>query len=849
MFHDKRLLVTLTMLGLSAWLSAPVRAQDATPALKPPVAVAPAVAEADVPLEAVVTAAEAVVTEAAAAVETAAADTVAAAEEVVTEAAATVETAATDTVAAAEEVVTEAAAAAEEAITEAAAVETAATDTAEEAAPVEEGESIEHQMLFLVLQIGLILFAAKLVGNAAVAVGLPSVIGELAAGIIIGPYALGSIGIGTLFPNGIFPLPTDPTSTIPVTPALYGFCTVASIILLFLSGIETNFKMFLRYAFSGSLVGLGGVIFSFLFGDLCAMYLLPKFIAGYENLTVFHPACLFMGIMSTATSVGITARILSERKVMDSPEGTTTMAAAVIDDVLGIIVLAIGLGVIASESSGGGASGVQWSKIGGIALKAFGIWLGGTIIGLLAARRISFLLKLFQSPVAIAIMAFGLSMVVSAFFQSMGLSLIIGAYVMGLALSRTDIRHIIEENLQPLYTFLVPVFFCVMGMMVNLTAISSKPVLLFGAIYTVLAILAKVLGCALPSLFCGFNFRGSMRIGVGMIPRGEVALIVAGIGLSSGYLTSDIFSIGILMTLVTTVISPPMLVGLFKSPKPGVRHVPSPEATSRPLTYSLPNAETAQLLLDKLIAAFRSEGFFTAMLNLNPNEEIWQITRDSDDIVVSRQGKDLLFNCTPHEEAFIATALLDVTAELSSLASSLSMPIATTSVARKVLDPDSALPRNADSELSRYIRNFLYVPRLRAASKEEAIRKITDLFAQKGLLDDGAKAAEDILKREALMSTGLEHGIAIPHARTDLVNGLIGALAVFPDGIPNYSTVDGSAVKILVITLSSKSVHTPHLRLIAHISQVLNEEGRKKLLEAKTEAEMLNVLTSAKASA
>ena len=801
MFHDKRLLVTLTMLGLSAWLSAPVRAQDATPALKPPVAVAPAVAEADVPLEAVVTAAEAVVTEAAAAVETAAADTVAAAEEVVTEAAA----------------------AAEEAITEAAAVETAATDTAEEAAPVEEGESIEHPMLFLVLQIGLILFAAKLVGNAAVAVGLPSVIGELAAGIIIGPYALGSIGIGSLFPNGIF--------------------------LLFLSGIETNFKMFLRYAFSGSLVGLGGVIFSFLFGDLCAMYLLPKFIAGYENLTVFHPACLFMGIMSTATSVGITARILSERKVMDSPEGTTTMAAAVIDDVLGIIVLAIGLGVIASESSGGGASGVQWSKIGGIALKAFGIWLGGTIIGLLAARRISFLLKLFQSPVAIAIMAFGLSMVVSAFFQSMGLSLIIGAYVMGLALSRTDIRHIIEENLQPLYTFLVPVFFCVMGMMVNLTAISSKPVLLFGAIYTVLAILAKVLGCALPSLFCGFNFRGSMRIGVGMIPRGEVALIVAGIGLSSGYLTSDIFSIGILMTLVTTVISPPMLVGLFKSPKPGVRHVPSPEATSRPLTYSLPNAETAQLLLDKLIAAFRSEGFFTAMLNLNPNEEIWQITRDSDDIVVSRQGKDLLFNCTPHEEAFIATALLDVTAELSSLASSLSMPIATTSVARKVLDPDSALPRNADSELSRYIRNFLYVPRLRAASKEEAIRKITDLFAQKGLLDDGAKAAEDILKREALMSTGLEHGIAIPHARTDLVNGLIGALAVFPDGIPNYSTVDGSAVKILVITLSSKSVHTPHLRLIAHISQVLNEEGRKKLLEAKTEAEMLNVLTSAKASA
>ena len=389
-----------------------------------------------------------------------------------------------------------------------------------------------EEMMFLVLQIGIIIFAAKIGGSIASLFKLPSILGELGAGILIGPWALGGIPVDGIFPNGLFngaalkainAAASGPAKEMfgtiagggnifdATSPALYGIATLASIILLFLSGLETNLKMFLKYSFVGSLVGLGGVIFSFAFGDFCAVILLPKFFPSiFGNLAhmpfgqaVMQAAPMYMGIMSTATSVGITARILSERKKMDSEEGVTIMAGAVIDDVLGLIVLAIGNGVIAatiaSSASAEGATGVPWGKIGMVAVKAFGVWLGATLIGVMVARKISWLLKLFKSSQAIATLAFGLSMILAGFFEFMGLAMIIGAYVMGLALSRTDLKHMIQETLAPVYTFLVPIFFCVMGMMVNMDALMSKPVLIFGGIYTVLAIFAKVIGCALPN--------------------------------------------------------------------------------------------------------------------------------------------------------------------------------------------------------------------------------------------------------------------------------------------------------------------------------------------------------------
>ena len=692
-----------------------------------------------------------------------------------------------------------------------------------------------HKMTMLAIQMGVILFAARFGGMLAEKIKLPAVLGELASGILIGPYALGGIALGSFFSGGVFPAVEG--AAFPVTPELYGFCTVASIVLLFLSGVETDMKLFVRYSLAGTLVGVGGVIGSFILGDLCAVLLMPR-ILGTGPIGFLSPAALFLGIMGTATSVGITARILSERKCIDSEEGVTTMAGAVIDDVLGIIVLAIGLGVISAQGAGG--TGVDWGRIGMIAAKAFGIWLGATAAGVLAARKISGLLKLFKNPLPIAIMSFGLALMLSGFFESMGLAMIIGAYVMGLALSRTDIRYVIHENLSPIYAFMVPMFFCVMGMMVDLGQIVRPPVLIFGAIYTVLSIIAKIVGCSIPALFCGFNGMGALRIGAGMVPRGEVALIVAGIGLSSGFLKPDVFGIGILMTLVTTLVAPPMLVSLYGNGKSGLRHPKSADETSRPVSFKMPSAQAAELMCEKLIEAFRTEGFFTHVLS--HEDAIWQVRRDDVEIGMQRVEEELRFECSPREESFIATAILEVSADLTHLANELSKPIKTAAMMHRVGETGGEARPRAEADVARYIRQFVFVPRLGAGTRDEILKELVARLFEKGLLADEETAMQAILEREVVMSTGLECGVAIPHARTDVVASLVGVLAVVHGGIADYPTLDGSAVNIVVLTLSPKNANTPHLRVVSHLGKVLDADGRERLLAARTESAMMDVL-------
>ena len=195
---------------------------------------------------------------------------------------------------------------------------------------------------------------------------------------------------------------------------------------------------------------------------------------------------------------------------MSIPEGVTILAAAVLDDVIGIVLLAVVVGVAKVGSS---ASGVAWGAIGFIALKAFGFWLVSTVIGILIAPKIVKCLKMFESMDMIAVVSFGLALFLSGLSEMAGLAMIIGAYVMGLSLSQTDIAHEIRENLHGVYRFFVPIFFAIMGMMVNFSAM--KGVLVFGLIYTVVAFAGKIFGCGLPALLSGFNIKGALRIGAG----------------------------------------------------------------------------------------------------------------------------------------------------------------------------------------------------------------------------------------------------------------------------------------------------------------------------------------------
>lgn len=516
------------------------------------------------------------------------------------------------------------------------------------------GETMAHRMTILVLELAVIILVARAGGHLFTRyLKQPAVLGELCAGMLIGPYALGSIELPVL--GQLFSLPH---SVLPVSPELYGIATVASIVLLFLAGLETDISLFLRFSIAGSVVGIGGVAGSFLLGDLLAVWfgLAPH---------ALHPSALFLGAISTATSVGITARILSERRKLDSPEGVTILAAAVIDDVLGIIILAIIVGI--AKLGGEPGEGIDWGAIGVIGAKAFGFWIVCTTLGLLLARRISALLKWFRSPELIASLSLGLALFLGGLSEMAGLAMIIGAYIMGLALSRTDVKHELHERLHGVYQFLVPIFFCVMGMLVDFRAMRGA--LLFGAVYTVAAVAAKVIGCGIPALAMRFNMRGAMRVGIGMLPRGEVALIIAGIGLATHTIGAEVFGVSIMMTLVTTLVAPPLLIRVFDG-APGITQTGgAEEGREKRLTFSFPNAAVTDFVLARILQIFRDEAFFVH--RIDPGLPIYQLRRDEVVLTIFEEGATVVVETPPQHEQLVSFIIAEEFLELEEMFESL----------------------------------------------------------------------------------------------------------------------------------------------------------------------------------
>jgi Kef-type K+ transport system membrane component KefB len=417
-----------------------------------------------------------------------------------------------------------------------------------------------EQIMRLVIQLAAILIAAKLAGELFERfLKMPAVLGELAAGIVIGPFALGGVDfpfVGALFehvPALSHEEDLNPIAHIPEP--LWAIAQVGSIVLLFIAGLETDLRQFLRYARPATLVAIGGVVLPFVFGDVLTV------VFGYAE-SFGDVKALFIGAVMTATSIGITVRVMSDLRRLGTPEGVTILGAAVLDDVVGILILTV---VVALANTGD----VSVGSIGFIAFKTIGFWLALTGIGILASKHIARLLqslKVSGAPVALSL---ALALLAAGLAESFGLAMIIGAFSIGLALSDTDLAHNLEKPLMAVYAALVPIFFVVMGMLVDLSAMGG--VIGFGVLLTALAVIGKVAGSGLPALLVGFNRRGSWRVGVGMLPRGEVALIMAGIGVSNGVLDSDLYGVAIFMTIVTTALAPPILAFSFKSGESGLR--------------------------------------------------------------------------------------------------------------------------------------------------------------------------------------------------------------------------------------------------------------------------------------
>ena len=691
----------------------------------------------------------------------------------------------------------------------------------------------------LAIQLGIIILLARLFGSFAASLRIPSLMGELVAGIVFGPYALGSIPLPG-FPHGLFPLCVS-TPGIPLDPLLYAVATIGSVVLLFQSGLETDVRTFFRYSLAGTVVGMGGIVFSFVCGAAVGRYAL--------GWSFMDPRTLFLGILCTATSVGISARILSEHKAMGSPEGVTIMAAAVIDDVLGIVCLAVVVGVAGVELRGGS---MDWGAIGSIAGRCVAIWLGVTALGLALSRRLANALKRFHAPAALPTMALGISLLVAGLFEKAGLAMIVGAFVTGLSLSRTDVAFRVRTALQPVAAFFVPAFFVAMGMLVDARVLADPTVVGVGLLFALMATIGKVVGCAAPSLTMGFTPIGALRVGIGMVPRCEVVLVIAGIAATTlmkdpaggaspvPIFDSRLFGIAVIMPLVTALVAPPLLGAALRAPGKGVRH--ERRETGRVETsFDFRSEPVAVFALNQIVELLQHDGF--ACSTVARGVRVVQFRKDKTSFSLELKGARFVFSSSEEDVPLIRTSLYESVVELHRSLSELRQLVAPGAV-RDAMTTDGAAPvakatqrrehGRGEFPLAKVVTPRNIVVGLKAKDKGAVIDELLDVIERSAPLRDRALCRRDVLERDAIASTFQENGIALPHARTDGTSVFATAIGISPEGI-EYDCEGGKA-NLVILSLCPKEQPGPYLQFIARMARALSDKGRRETIMAAQDA-------------
>jgi Kef-type K+ transport system membrane component KefB len=401
-----------------------------------------------------------------------------------------------------------------------------------------------------------IFVAAKLASEALTRLKQPAVIGELLVGVLIGPYALGWVGRPDAALVDLFH-GDEAVAAEALQLTLHTLSELGVIVLLFFVGLETRLADVLRVGRRAGSVAVAGVV--------------VPFGLGYGLLTLLgNPSleAIFVGTALVATSVGITARVLSDLGRLDSLEARIILGAAVIDDILGMLLL----GVVA----GLGVSGqVSYLSIAAIALEAVGFVALVALVGSRVVRRYSVhldTLRLEDAPFAVAIaVCLGLAIVAA----TIGLAGIIGAFLAGMAFAEARERYALEIQALPLYRFLVPFFFVVTGAQVDWRLFLDPGVVGLALGVTVLAIVGKLVGCG--GAAWGLGRTRTAIIAVGMAPRGEVGLIVASLGRSLSAIDDRMYSVVVIMSVLTTLVVPPVLAALYRGAAPA-----PPEAEEEP---------------------------------------------------------------------------------------------------------------------------------------------------------------------------------------------------------------------------------------------------------------------------
>jgi len=380
-----------------------------------------------------------------------------------------------------------------------------------------------HGPVDLLLQLFAIFVSAKVVGEVFERFHVPSVLGEILAGAVLGPFALGWI---------------RPSDTI------HSLAEVGVIFVLFSAGLETRPRDLIRVGGKAVQVAVAGIVVPFILGF------------GYMKLRGDNSSeAVFVGAAMVATSVGITARVLGDLRVLSSQAAKIIMGAAVFDDILGMLLLA----VVAGLAAGGG---LEWLHLSVLTAEAVGFALFMIFVAPKIVRRIEPRVARFSTQSSSLIVALSICLFLSWLAAKIGMAAIIGAFFAGMMFA----DHAEEWNLLPrvggITEFLAPFFFFAIGTQLDVKLFGNG-VLAAAIIVSVLAIISKVIGCGLPMWRDGWPT--AFKVGIGMLPRGEVALIVALVGLQSGIVLQSTYAIVVFMTAVTTLIAPPVLRYLFRN--------------------------------------------------------------------------------------------------------------------------------------------------------------------------------------------------------------------------------------------------------------------------------------------
>ncbi len=384
----------------------------------------------------------------------------------------------------------------------------------------------------LLLELLLIFVAAKVTGEIFERMFVPGVLGEILAGVALGPHALGWI---------------HPSDT------LHSIAEIGVIFVLFSAGLETSPQDLIRVGRHALLVALAGVVLPFVLGF------------GYMRLRGDASSeAIFVGAAMVATSVGITARVLGDLHVLSTRAAKIIMGAAVFDDILGMVLLAVVAGLAS-------ASGLEWGPLAILAIEAVAFAVFMIFAAPRIVPRLRPQLERLSSQNATLVLALCICLFLSWLSATIGMAAIIGAFFAGLMFA----DHAPQWNLLPrvggITEFLSPYFFFSIGSRLDLHSF-RKDVLLAAIVITLLAIASKLVGCGAPLWREGWL--AMSRVGVGMMPRGEVALIVALVGLQSQMVTQDTYAIVVFMTAVTTLLAPPLLRVLFRQEAKPRIHAP-----------------------------------------------------------------------------------------------------------------------------------------------------------------------------------------------------------------------------------------------------------------------------------